>query len=204
MIDGAVTRSLQALFREFLNEDLIKDDDVGLPTVNGYAYYRYGRSGMARLMWKSPKAFRVLLGRGALSVQARWRTYSHPRYRRRVNDWTARNISELSTDELLAGVEELVEAAAEYYTAVQTIIPAAATSEILLTRFYDTVVRSKDDPPAQVFVLGFDSAPIRAEKSLYDLATWTRDQPELAESLRALTPRELIERAATKKESVLH
>ena len=204
MIDGAVTRSLQALFREFLNEDLIKDDDVGLPTVNGYAYYRYGRSGMARLMWKSPKAFRVLLGRGALSVQARWRTYSHPRYRRRVNDWTARNISELSTDELLAGVEELVEAAAEYYTAVQTIIPAAATSEILLTRFYDTVVRSKDDPPAQVFVLGFDSAPIRAEKSLYDLATWTRDHPELAESLRALPPQEFLERAATSEDSVWH
>jgi pyruvate,water dikinase len=204
MIDGAVTRSLQTLFREFLNEDLIKDDDVGLPTVNGYAYYRYGRSGMARLMWKSPKAFRVLLGRGALSVQARWRTSSHPRYRRIVNDWTARDISELSTDELLAGVEELVEAAAEYYTAVQTIIPAAATSEILLTRFYDAVVRSKDDPPAQVFVLGFDSAPIRAEKSLYDLATWTRDHPELAESLRALPAQEFLERAATSEDSVWH
>jgi phosphohistidine swiveling domain-containing protein len=204
MIDGAVTRSLQTLFREFLNEDLIKDDDVGLPTVNGYAYYRYGRSGMARLMWKSPKAFRVLLGRGALSVQARWRTYAHPRYRRIVNDWTARNISELSTHELLAGVVELVEAAAEYYTAVQTIIPAAATSEILLTRFYDTVVRSKDDPPAQVFVLGFDSAPIRAEKSLYELATWTRDRPELAESLRSLPAQEFLERAATSEDSVWH
>ena len=62
MIDGAVTRSLQTLFREVLGEDVIRDGDVGLPTVNGYAYYRYSRSGMWRLMWKSPKAFRTLLG----------------------------------------------------------------------------------------------------------------------------------------------
>ena len=129
---------------------------------------------MARLMWKSPKAFRSAVWRG--TRQDRWRNYSHPKYRRIVNDWTAREHRVgLSTDELLAGVQELVDAAAEYYTAVQTIIPVAATSEVLFTRFYDAVVRGKDDPPAQVFLLGFDSEPIRAEKSLYDLATWTRD-----------------------------
>ena len=113
-------------------------------------------------------------------------------------------ISELSTDELLAGVQELVDAAAEYYTAVQTIIPAAATSEILFTWFYDAVVRTKDDPPAQVFVLGFDSEPIRAEKSLYDLATWTRSHQELAESLLSLPPQEFLERAATSDDPVWH
>src|SRR5512132_1125123 len=48
MIDGAVTRSLQSLFHELLNEEIIRDEDVGLPTVNGYAYYRYSRSGMWR------------------------------------------------------------------------------------------------------------------------------------------------------------
>jgi pyruvate,water dikinase len=47
-----------------------------------------------------------------------------------------------------------------------------------------------------VFVLGSDSEPIRAEKSLYDLATWTRSHQELAESLLALPPQEFLERAA--------
>lgn len=203
MIDGAVTRSLQSMFRELLNEDLIHDTDVGLPTINGYAYYRYDRSGMIRLLWKTPKAFREAFGRGG-TLQARWRTYSHPKYRRIVTDWTARNISELSTDELLAGVQELVEAAAEYYTAVQTIIPAAYASEMFLAPFYDAVVRTKDDPPAQVFVLGFDSEPIRAEKSLYDLATWTRGHQELAESLLTLPAQEFLERAATSNDPVQH
>ena len=203
LIDGSVTRSLQALFREILGDDVIRDADVGLPTVNGYAYYRYSRSGMGRLMIKSPKAFRELLG-GSLSGQARWRTYSHPRYRRIVSDWTARGISELSTEELLAGVQQLVDAAAEYYTAVQTIIPAAATSEVLFTRFYDAVVRTKDDPPAQVFLLGFDSAPIRSEKSLYDLATWTRSHAELAEPLLSLPAQKFLDEAAGSEDPVWH
>jgi phosphohistidine swiveling domain-containing protein len=204
MIDGAVTRSLQTLFGEILGENVIRDDDVGLPTVNGYAYYQYTRAGIARLMWKMPKAFGALLGGGTLAGQGRWRNYSHPRYRRIVSDWTARDITELSTDEMLAGVQELVEAAAEYYTAVQTIIPAAATSEITLTRFYDAVVRTKDDPPAQIFVLGFDSAPIRAEKSLYDLATWTRSQQELAEALLTQPAQEFLGRASTSDDPAWH
>jgi rifampicin phosphotransferase len=203
MIDGAVTRSLQAVFRELMGgEDLIRDDDVGLPTVNGYAYYRYSRSGMWRLMWKSPKAMRAVLSGGML--QERWRNYSHPKYRRIVSDWSARDLSRMSTQQLLAGVEELVEAGAEYYTSVQTIIPAAASSEVVFTRFYETVVRTKDDPPAQVFVLGFDSAPIRAEKSLYDLASWTHDHPELAESLGTLSSQEFLERAALSQDPVWH
>jgi phosphohistidine swiveling domain-containing protein len=201
MIDGAVTRSLQSLFREFIGEDLIRDDDVGLPTINGYAYYGYSRSGMVRLMWKSPKAFRAMF---AGASQPRWRNYSHPKYRRIVSDWTARDLDGMTTAQLLTGVEELVDAAAEYYTSVQAIIPIAATSEILFTWFYDAVVRQKDDPPAQVFVLGFDSEPIRAEKSLYDLATWTRDQPELAESVFSLPPREFLQRAATSDDSFWH
>ena len=203
MIDGAVTRSLQGVFRDLLGgEDVIRDGDVGLPTVNGYAYYRYSRSGMYRLLWKTPKAIRGVFTGGML--QERWRSYSHPKYRRIVSDWTAREISELSTGELLAGVEELVEAAAEYYTAVQTIIPAAAMSEITLTRFYESVVRRKDDPPGQVFVLGFDSEPIRAEKSLYDLATWTRGQQELTESLLSLPAQQFLEQAAASEDLVWH
>jgi phosphohistidine swiveling domain-containing protein len=199
LIDGAVTRSLQSVFHELLDQDLIRDGDVGLPTINGYAYYRYSRSGMWRLMWKSPRALRMLP-----TTQTRWRSYSHPRYRRIVNDWTARDLAGMTTAELLSGVQELVDAAAEYYTAVQTIIPIAATSEVLFTRFYDAVVRRKDDPPAQVFVLGSDSSPIRAEKSLFDLASWTRSHEDLAESLLAMPSQEFLQRAAGSDDPVWH
>ena len=51
MIDGSVTRSLRKLMNELHGRRTWSGDgDVGLPTVNGYAYYRYTRSGMARIM----------------------------------------------------------------------------------------------------------------------------------------------------------
>jgi hypothetical protein len=50
-------------------------------------------------------------------------------------------------------------------------------SEALFTMFYNRLVRREGDPPAQTFLLGFDSMPILAEKSLYDLASWSREHP---------------------------
>jgi pyruvate,water dikinase len=64
----------------------------------------------------------------------------------------------------------------------------AASSETAFTAFYTRLVRRAEDPPAATFLLGFDSAPIRAERSLYALATWTREHTELAEALRTAPP----------------
>lgn len=46
LVDGSVTRSLQSVLREFLGTDVVRDGDLGLPTINGYAYYRYGRGAL--------------------------------------------------------------------------------------------------------------------------------------------------------------
>ena len=64
LVDGSVTRSLQALFREVLGRDAVRPADVGLPTVNGYAYYRYTRAAMARMTLATP-------GRHAVAAPAR-------------------------------------------------------------------------------------------------------------------------------------
>jgi pyruvate,water dikinase len=188
LVDGAVTRSIRALMGELLGRDVIRDGDIALPTVNGYAYYRYSRDGMLRMLRQTPAAVRVMGRQGSSSVQARWRERAHPRYVRTVERWTARPVDGLPDDELLAGVVELVDAGAAYYTAVQTIIPLAASSEMLFTVFYNRLVRRRDDPPAATFLLGFDSAPIRAERSLYDLALWARTHPDLAAALTAMSP----------------
>jgi pyruvate,water dikinase len=185
LIDGSVTRSLQALFGELLGRDVVGPDDVGLPTINGYAYYRYGRGAMSRMMWNAPAAMKLLVKSGEHGAQARWRDRSHPRYAAVVDSWRPAALAELSDAQLLTGVTELLDAGTEYYTTVQTIIPLAATSEVTFTRFYERAVRRPGDPPAQAFLLGFDSLPIRAEKSLYALARWTRERPELSAALQA-------------------
>ena len=181
----AVTTSIQRVIREFLGQDALRPGDIGLPTVNGYAYYRYSRAGMARLTLRSPAGLRLLTTSGSRSVQTRWREEEHPRYRGVVERWGGRPVGGLSAEELLAGAVELLTAGCEYYTAVQTIIPLAATSEALFAQFYDRLVRRPGDPPAQIFLLGADSLPIRADKSLWDLAAWTRQHPGLAAALSA-------------------
>ncbi len=192
LVDSSVTRSLQALFAELTGEGVIRDTDVNLPTVNGYAYYRYDNGGMIRLMLHSGGAFKMLFTRAEHGLQARWRNYAHPRYQEAVAQWRNRSLDQLSAADLVAGVAELLDAGTEYYTSVQTIIPIAATSEILFTQFYDRLVRRPGDPPATTFLVGFDSLPIRAEKSLYDLASWARSQPGLAETLLGTPTEELL------------
>ncbi|MGH3823620.1 MAG: PEP/pyruvate-binding domain-containing protein [Pseudonocardiaceae bacterium] len=185
LIDPSVARSLGALGRELLGRDVLREGEVGLPTINGYAYYRYSRAAFWRML-SSPAALKLLTsGGGLVGGQARWRNHSRPRYARIVRDWTGRPLGGLSDQELLDGVIELLDAGTEYYTAVQAIIPIAASSEVIFTQFYERLVRRAGDPPAATFLLGFDSAPILAEKSLYDLATWTRTHDDLTAALLA-------------------
>jgi phosphohistidine swiveling domain-containing protein len=191
LIEGSVVRSLQSFFNEVVGADTLLEGDLGFPIVNGYAYYFYKLASMGRVLLKTPWAFRVLVGSGERSGQRRWREYARPRYARTVEEWEAKPPEDLSATKLLAGARELLDAGTEYYTAVQAIIPLAASSEALFTGFYNRLVRREGDPPAQTFLLGFDSTPIRAEKSLYDLGTWSRKHPGLARAL-AGTPSDRV------------
>ena len=183
LVDGSVSRSLQALMNELAGPGAVRPGDVGLPTINGYAYYVYSRSGMVRVTLRTPLAFKALGNNPKYSGGVRWRTRSRPHYEQIVARWRDRDLTTLTSTELLAGVVGLLDAGTEYYTAVQTIIHVAAMSEMFFTRFYNTVVRRTGDPTAVTFLLGFDSLPIRAEQSLADLGGWLRERPALAEVL---------------------
>jgi rifampicin phosphotransferase len=65
---------------------------------------------------------------------------------------------------------------------------------MLFTWYYTALVRRRSDPPAPTYVLGFDSKPIRAEKSLYDLAKRARSEPALAAELARLSSRDVVDR----------
>ncbi|MET4589737.1 PEP/pyruvate-binding domain-containing protein [Arthrobacter sp. 754] len=183
LIAGSVPRSLRALLAGALGKNIIREDDVKMPTINGYAYYYYRTAGMFRMLGMTPTAVRALARGQAHMGVAGWREYSHPKYEREITDWQAKPVAELSGEELLEGVQALLDAGTVYYTAVQSVIPLAASSELSFRAFYDRFVRRDGDPPALTFILGYDSEPIRAEKSLYDLASWARGVPGLAASL---------------------
>jgi pyruvate,water dikinase len=65
-------------------------------------------------------------------------------------------------------------------------------SETIFSVVYNRLIKRREDPPALTFMLGFDSAPIQAEKSLYDLAVWAREHSELADYLTGTTGAEVV------------
>ena len=163
MIDGAVTRSLQSMFRELLQEDFIQGDRrwpahgqrvrlLQLRPVPAWA----GSCGRLERLSRCVR-------RG--NTQARWRSYSHPQLSPdRHRYWTARNISGLSTDELLAGVQELVDAACRVLHRGADDHPGRSyAARCSWPRSTTRWSGPRTIRPLQVFVLGYDSEPIRAE-----------------------------------------
>jgi phosphoenolpyruvate synthase/pyruvate phosphate dikinase len=96
LIDGSVSRSLRSLLTEAAGTSVIREGDIGMPTINGYAYYYYRTSGMCRAMGKSLTAVRALARGKAHMGVAGWREFSHPRYEQVIKDWQAKPVAELS------------------------------------------------------------------------------------------------------------
>jgi len=155
-------------------------DDM-LTTINGYAFYdlRY------RTALTKPTVMVSVIPRLMYTAQQRWEQEARPAYKAVVERWEAVMLSRASTAELLVGTREILNAAASYYLTIQSgILPAAYITETIFTIVYEKLLKRRADPPALTFMLGYDSAPIRAEKSLYDLAQWVRTQDDLSTVLQ--------------------
>ena len=109
-----------------------------------------------------------------------------------VEAWEQKPIESMSPSELLEGVRAVFGAACRYFTNIQTTLPAASMSEIMFTRLYNSLIRRKQDPNASVFLLGFDTVSLRAEKSLFDLSLWLRENPPLADYVQQTPTDELL------------
>lgn len=185
LLRPAVIDSLLAVLRRFLSDGVVRDGDIDLVTVNGYAYGFYTTTAMSRLFLTAPLAIPYLWRSSASYGVRYWREVGLPTYEREVAEWSARDPGAMTPAELLAGGAALVRAGAVYYTSVQTVIPLTATAEIAFTTLYDALAKRPGDPPATRFLIGFESAPIRAERSLDALAAWCRATPDVAAALAA-------------------
>ena len=170
-----VARTFRKIFDELLGESVMTEKDMQFVTINGYAYY--GMVLTPRLSWPvvrmAPGATWRMIGRE--SGERLWRETYSPRYAGTVERWEAKPVRDLPAAELLSGVENLLYAGAEYYTSVQAI----DTLRLHERGAVQLVLRAPDQTPRRPTAGNlparcFDNAPIRAEKSLYDLATWTR------------------------------
>ena len=186
LIRPAVAASLHHVLQRFFGPDPIRPDDTDFVTLNGFAYYFYSNAGMRRLLAATPRGMRVAFGRHSdLNGVPQWREHGLPDYQRTAAVWNDVDAATMSARDLVRGATELIDAGADYYTYVQAVIPQAATAEITFTRLYDLLVHGAGRPPALTFLVGEDSEPIRAERSLFALARWCRETPGVADAVVA-------------------
>jgi pyruvate,water dikinase len=191
----AYTAATQQLMAEanFLPPGLIR-----LMTVHDYAYYDIALTAgqTVRVLLGLPFRLPVLV-RMWRTANARWAEGTRPRFAGITGEWSARDLAATPARELLAGARQLVDAAATYYVSIQLVLGAANISEPAFNTVYKRLIRRKTDPPALTFLLGFDSTPIYAEKSLYDLAMWARGQADLAEYFSQTTAKDIAAAVAS-------
>nr|WP_206079979.1 PEP/pyruvate-binding domain-containing protein [Propioniciclava coleopterorum] len=205
LIRPAVASSLRTVLGRYFTKELLRVGDMDFPTINGYGYYFYSTAGMKRMLTSSPAALKVAFSPSSeLNGVILWREHGLPEYRAVVDRWAARDEGELAASALLDGAAELIAAGAGYYTYVQAVIPQAAAAEIGFTKLYETLVHGKGRPAALTFLLGEESTPIRAERSLHAFARWCRATPGVADALAAEEPIPEEHRAAFEQKLAEH
>jgi pyruvate,water dikinase len=159
-------------------------------TINNYAYMNAAFP--ARTWWwvltnMLPSYPRML--REGVSF---WREQVRPNYRAVVDRLQEKSPGQMSTSELWQTVNE-IDDSAMYYVATLLFVTMGpmAGSEVLLTKVYDKFARLEGDPPATTLLMGWDNIPVRAEKSLYNLAMWIRENPVMAEHILNMPSTEL-------------
>lgn len=175
-----INASMQAMLTGFLGPGIMPEHPIIL--VNHYAYYNGSLkpAKIARLLLDSVGIARRMF----TAPVERWTVQGRPAYLSVVGKWKTSNWGESSNMETLQASRELFKAAIDaYWSMVGGVIPAAWISEALFTFIYRTLIKRRTDPEGAIFLLGFDSLPIRADKSLFTLATWAGEQEGLASYL---------------------
>ena len=149
-------------------------------TINSYAY---GNAAFTPREWwwiltgllpAYPRLMRIML--------PFWREEALPHYKAKIARQQALVIEQLTTAELWREIQEVLGAAMDYLGALLfATMGASAGSEGLLTNVYNKLVKKEGDPDATTLVMGYNSIPVQAEKSLYDLAKWCSEQRELTD-----------------------
>lgn len=171
-------------------------------TINSYVYIngtytlREWWWILTRMMFSAPRMLREAL--------PLWRDQIRPRYAAAVARWQACAPEALSLTELWAGIRDLNDAAMLHFSSLLVATTgASAGAEMLFTNVYTKLIRRAGDPAAPMFLMGYDTTPIQAEKSLYDLALWVQAQPSLAEYILTTPIAELTTQLLTTPPSLL-
>lgn len=175
------------------SEPLLPDDYI--LTINDYAYM--GVAYTPRQWWWILTRMILAFPRILREAIPLWRDQIRPRYVATVARWQDQPLDAMPTAELWTAIQEVNDAAMLHLASLLVATTgASAGAEGLFTRVYEKMIRREGDPAAVAFLMGYDSTPIRAEKSLYDVAMWCQAQGDLAAYVRETPTEQLTARLA--------
>jgi phosphohistidine swiveling domain-containing protein len=161
-------------------------------TINSYAYGNAAFSlrewwwVLAHLLPAYPRIIQTMV--------PIWRNEKLPQYRAEITRRQNIVIEQLTTAELWCEIQEVFKAAMDYLgTLMFATMGASAGSEALLTGVYNKIVKREGDPQATTLIMGYNSIPVQAEKSLYDLAKWCSARKELSAHFLSTSSGKLVE-----------
>jgi len=167
-----------------------------ITTINEYAYM--GASFTPRQWWWVFMHMMLSFPRILREARPLWRDKIRPQYVATVARWLAKPLETMSPAEIWAGVQEVNDAAMLHMASLLVATTgASAGSEMLFTRVYEKMIRHPGDPAAPTYLMGYDSTPIQAEKSLYDLAEWILTRPQIAALVSATPSHDLVAQLAS-------
>jgi len=166
-----------------------------ITTINEYAYM--SASFTPHQWWWVIMHMMLSFPRILREARPLWRDKIRPQYVATVARWLAKPLDAMSPAEIWVGVQEVNDAAMLHMAALLVATTgASAGSEMLFTRVYEKMIRRPGDPAAPTYLMGYDSTPIQAEKSLYDLAEWIRTRPQIAAYVSATPSHDLATQLA--------
>jgi rifampicin phosphotransferase len=187
----ALVTQMVPLGRYLTRSQPVLPDDY-FTTINGYGYMsaNFSTRGWLWVLFGMLPAYPRML---RIMVPF-WRDEVRPQYRAVVEQAQKKAPEQMSVNNLWQAVKEVVDAFAYYTdTLMYATMGASAGSEALLTKVYDKMARRAGDPPATVLLMGWDNLPARAEKSLYDLASFCRTHESLGAYILATPADQLVE-----------
>ncbi len=190
-------QQMQPLGQRVIGSDPVLEKDY-LTSINSYAYMnsRFSLRSLKWVIFSMLPAFPRLLRR----LIPIWRDEVHPEYQVFMEGMQTKSPEELTTSDLWCFSQEIVNAAMYYTCALLfATMGVSVGSEMLLTRVYEKLAKKEGDPPATTLLMGWNNIPIRAEKSLFDLAIWCRERPGLADYLIKTDASRLVKQIKVEK-----
>lgn len=185
-------------FLEDLGAPIRIEDFIELPffvTVNGFAYCRadYRLSwGMLRslprvLVWYVTAIPRLLKG-----LVPRWRDEGLPAYLATIDEWRTVDPAEAADAQLLAGIRALALADARYWFQVALVMGIAKVTDGLLNAFLTSRL-VPGNLTSGVFLRGFPSKTLEAQRDLEAIARRIQADPALRDRIMATPTDDLLD-----------